>query len=367
MKKRILALALSLCLCLTLSFSSASPVRADDGVCFIALNDALLELSSQAYVQRSTVYVPYTVFENYRIYHSYYASGSTASLYTSGKQIYFELTSGNTYDGDGTYYSTSAFLRGSTVFVSVAFVCSQFGLSWSYIQGVGNGDIVRITDGGAVLSDSQFLSAASSLMAARYAAWTGATPSGGAGNNPGGSGGDTGDGCDVYLSFVGLPSAALLDALRARKAPACFFLTAQEVRDDPDTVRRIAGEGHALGVLCSADPEAEYAETEDLLFETAQVETLLVASAGADFDAAVRAAAKQQGLVFWSYDIDGIQGGEGVASASLITAYLGFRRDRADVRLQCCAATDGSIASLLSFLGAGGYQIRPLREVDNLP
>ena len=170
MKRRIIATLAALCLFLSLAPVQSAEAASD--VCFIARNDSLMELSSAAYFRGSTLYVPYSVFEYFQIYKSYYSKTSTATLYTASKQIYFDLESGNSYDNNGVYYSSSAIFLGSQVYVSVDFVCMQFGLTWSYIPGTGSGDICRIKNGGAILSDDQFLSAASSLMAERYDAYT---------------------------------------------------------------------------------------------------------------------------------------------------------------------------------------------------
>ena len=76
--RRLAALLLILCLvfCLLPTMSAASGIS----VCFIAANDNLLELSYQPYWQGSTIYVPYTVFVNFKIYNSFHQSSNTASL-----------------------------------------------------------------------------------------------------------------------------------------------------------------------------------------------------------------------------------------------------------------------------------------------
>lgn len=108
--RRLAALLLILCLvfCLLPTMSAASGIS----VCFIAANDNLLELSYQPYWQGSTIYVPYTVFVNFKIYNSFHQSSNTASLYSSTKQLYFNLDSGETYDGNGTYYNVTPISRG---------------------------------------------------------------------------------------------------------------------------------------------------------------------------------------------------------------------------------------------------------------
>ena len=168
--RRLAALLLILCLvfCLLPTMSAASGIS----VCFIAANDNLLELSYQPYWQGSTIYVPYTVFVNFKIYNSFHQSSNTASLYSSTKQLYFNLDSGETYDGNGTYYNVTPISRGGQVYVPLDFICGQYGLNWSYINSSNSFiDVCRISDANVILSNDQFLTAAKPLMETRYNAY----------------------------------------------------------------------------------------------------------------------------------------------------------------------------------------------------
>ncbi|NCB50878.1 MAG: hypothetical protein EOM54_03195 [Clostridia bacterium] len=362
MKRKVAAILVALCIFFSLAPSRNAEAASD--ICFIAINDSLMELSSTAYFRGPTLYVPYSVFVYFQIYYSYYSNSSTATLYTASKQIYFELESGNTYDSEGEYYSSSAISLNGQTYVSVAFVCAQFGLSWSYIPGTGSGDICRIKNGAVILSDSQFLAAASSLMAERYEAYfggaTGSTPT-----DPSNPGTGNENGCDLYLSFQGMPSAFLLDTLKSYGITSCFFVTADEVRENPGIIRRIVGEGHGIGVLCSDDPEAEYEETVGLIFEAARINTVLIAASLPEFDEVCEIAAEGNGLVFWNYEIDGVQGGAGISSAALVTAFLSFYTDRADLRIQCSDATDKSIASVCYYIYSDNYILRSVCEIGS--
>jgi hypothetical protein len=82
----------------------------------------------------------------------------------------------------------------------------------------------------------------------------------------------------VYLSFEGLPGAALLDTLDRFGAHAAFYLTAADIAAGPDTVRRICGSGHSIGLWC-ADREG-YAAAEALLLDAAQTRTVLLSASG---------------------------------------------------------------------------------------
>lgn len=353
------AAAAVLILCLALCLAAPQSAMADGtGLCYIALNESFVE-SSLAYFSGSSVYVPIGSLAGFRIYNSYHSANSTATLFSANKQIFFELESGLTYDNNDNYYDTSAIQRNGQVYVPVGFVCSQFGLSYSIIEGSGYGDVCRIKDGSYILTDSQFLTAAESYMRILYNSYSGS-----AGDGPGGVPGEEMGGGDlVYLSFQGLPSAALIDTLLNYGVNAGFFLTAEDVRSSPETVRRLAGEGFSLGLLSSGDLEGEYEEFSALLFEAAMVKTLLVSSAP-EYADACRSEAAEAGLVYWGYDIDGVQGGAGISYASMITAYIEFHPERADVRIQCGERTDSCLASVLQYLQENAFTVRAPNEVE---
>lgn len=360
MKRRPLALILILCLLAALL--PGQRALADD-VCFISVNDQLLP-EVLAVGAGSSVYVPYSIFANFRIYYQYYSytDGATASLYTSDRQFYFDLVTGETTDGAGKTYAVSALSRNGQVYVPVAFVCGQFGLSWSYIHGSGYGDVCRIKDSSVILSDSLFIAAAESLMTPRYNAYLGI----GQENDPDppGGGGDD-EGLPVYLSFAGLPSDKLLEALDERELKSTFFITAEEARSEPGLLRRLTGEGHGLGVLCSEEPAAQYRETAELIFEAAHVKTILIASAAPAFDEICREAAEENALVFWAMGVDGVRGGAGLSEAAELTVYLPLQPERADLRILCCEATDGCISAVINYILAGDYAYRRVCETEN--
>lgn len=349
---------LSLFLCLALLFA-AVPAAAADDVCFISTNDSLEQLTYQPYFSGSTAYVPISVFANFKIYNTYHYSSSTASLYSSSKQLYFDMETGETYDGQGNYYNVTPIWRGGAVYVPVDFVCQQYGLAWSYIQGNGYGDVLRIVDSDVHLTDAQFLTAAKQLMSSRYNAYVGNTNS----EDIPIPGVDIASDCVVWLSFVGLPSSRLLDILGEYGVKAGFFLTAGELRDNTATVRRIVGEGHSIGVLCYGDPLAEYLEFRALLYEAAHTATVLIASGGDAYDELCRQAALENDLVFWDYDNDCIQDGAGLSYASLVTAYLEYRPERLDTRALCTELTDATLPSVLSYITENNITVRAPNEV----
>ena len=167
------AAAIILIFCLVALSAAPLGARADEtGLCYIALNEAFAD-GALAYFSGSAAYVPIDCFADFKLYNSYHAADDTATLFSSSKQLFFELDTGRTYDSSDNYYNTSAIRRNGQVYVPVSFVCSQFGFSYSIIEGVGYGDVCRIKDSSYTLSDSQFLSAAESLMRSLYEQYSG--------------------------------------------------------------------------------------------------------------------------------------------------------------------------------------------------
>ncbi len=372
MKKKIAAAALALLLCLGALAPLRLPASAE-GLSFISVNDTLPpELIGCAVNYGGTVYVPYYLFSNYGfgIYYSYFSAAATATLFNDENQIFFELNSGKTYDSDDYRYSVSAILRSGTVYVPLAFTARFFGnVGYSFISGNEYGSILRITDGTQVLSDEEFLRAARPLMQ-KY--WTGAqTPP------PTGTPVPTAapptptptpepteepyphEGEEITLAFVGLPSADVLTLLRQRRISTWFFLTAEEVRSAPDTVRRLLCEGHRVGVHCVGDAAGEFAETSELLFAAARVCTEFV-TALPDEAGGVRDQAEAASLAFYGADMSCAAG----ESIYTITTQLDNGEDGAALLLGCGADERADLAILLNYLAAERFEIGAPRETD---
>lgn len=362
MKRKITAFLLAALLAFSLGLTA---LTASD-VCFVALNYNLLELDYQAISVRGTYYVPMSCFTTFGPFYSYFSDSNSATLFTAEKQIYFEMTSGNTYDAEGNYYSASAIYRGGVVYAPVSFVCTQFGLTWSFIAGDGYGDILRICDSPSVLSDKDFLNAASTMMQTRYNQYHSTqTPSTGAPATPSPPPTDPGSHADaqVSLSFAGLPDAESLNLLESYGYTACFFLTAGQVRENPDAVRRLAGGGHSLGVFCGDDPEADYEEVSNLIFEAARVKTLFITSSASDAEA-VQAAATDLRLVYVDYTIDAWQNGQGFVRGDLITTLLETSSGRAHILFAVNEASPRLVGEICIYLDRMHFGVLPVRETD---
>lgn len=71
----------------------------------------------------------------------------------------------------------------------------------------------------------------------------------------------------MYLTFDDGPSAentsAVLDILKARNIKATFFVVGKNVRKNPEVVRRIAAEGHTIGIHCNSHEYGELYQSVD--------------------------------------------------------------------------------------------------------
>lgn len=299
MKNRILSLILVFALVLALSLSAAAD---NSGLCFTATNDTLLDLGSMASSVGGMYYVPCKVFSTFGVYMNYFEASSTALLFNNDKQIFFDMTSGNSYDAEKNYYSVSAIFRNGQVYAPVYWVCNYFGLSCSVISGVGYGDIVRIKNGAQALTDSQFLDAATSLMRSRYNDYYGVTATA----SPSPSQPKPGDGAQstasVALCVIGLPSQSLMGTLDNYGGKACFFVTEEEVLNAPDMIRRICASGNSIGIYCKADPDSEIQQTADAIFDAAQTRAVLITSPAAISEACAQYA-KASGFAYYKQEL----------------------------------------------------------------
>lgn len=357
MKKRITALILAVCLMLCLLPAVSTDAQAA-GLNFISINDTLLDYAF-AYYSGSNPYVPASIFNVFGIYYNYFTEDKTASLWTNQTQLYFELDSGNTYDAYDNFYSASALALYGTIYVPVSFVCQMFGLNWSYIDGNSYGSIVRIKSS-AILSDDQFLSAARQTMQSIYNSYYGigeqATPSPSPTPTPEINRSDT----TVYLCFAGLPDAQLKKSLATRLYNAAFFLTAEQVAENADTVRSLIVEGYGVGIWYESDEQA--LEARDAIANRARTAPMMISSNAENAEACARFAA-ENGLAHWQCSITA-QPDEGktISSPVPFTSLIELQDVRADVLVELDKTELSAVTSMLIYLASCKYTVGAVRE-----
>ena len=328
------------------------------GVYFTAVDDNVLDLSLGPVFIGGSPYVPWTVFGRLGITTSYFDSANSAMLSVGSNQIIFDLNDGTCYDADGVTYPLSAASRNGTIYVP-AWTGIIFGLTYSYISGIGYGDVVRIKSGANVLSDSDFIDAAATLMRSMYNAYFG-TPETQKPESPSPSPSESdkpeNEGGNVAISFIGIPDEELLKVLSDYGVYACFFLTAEQAEENGDLLRRAFGEGHTLGAYCSTEKELDEAcrAIQNAVF----VRPTMAASADAD---AIKAAAEEKGFALYEPQM---LYNSSVKDPSVINLSLPGDGKACNILLTCGENTKELVSSVLSYMAANKYTSVCLRETD---
>lgn len=319
------------------------------------MNDTLLDLSSAsmpAYIGGG-LYVPYTMFNNgiLGVYFSYDRTEQKASLLYGGRQIYFDMASGETFDAEGSSYSATAAYYNGRVYLPLDFICSFFGFSYAVISSEGLGTIVRVKDGNVVLSDQLFEQAARSLMRDRLNDYLGTdTPQASDPPTPDPEDEEDPDYTNirVHLGFSGLDGAEdVLDLLATYGLTGSFFVTAGEIQAEPDLIRRILCAGHSLGIDLAR--EDDFAAAADLLFAAARYRTLLVSGGTGPV-----------GSVQCLYDLDGAAEETDIYALRRGAAYAG---GSFSAHFDCGGDLD-TLAAFLAYLEAGQFAVRPFNELS---
>ncbi len=357
MKKRIFILLL----CVLLLLSPLHYTSASTGVNYISINDTLPPDLVNTFIYYSgTVYVPCWLFNSYSlgVYYSYIESNNTAHLYQNSVQLFFETDTGLTYDGNGNYYSLPGIMQNGVIYVPISYVSAFFGSFYYTVTSTQYGSVLRLKDSRVVLSDTEFFQAAAPQMQQYYLAHKPSSTPGSA--NPNGDDLDH-EGTELLLSFTGLPGEMCLELLKAYNVKACFFLTAEDVIKSPDTIRRIACEGHSLGVLCGEDPERDYAETSALIFEAARVHTILVSS-DAEFAELCGKAAREMSLVYCEREIDAVHTPDENSSPYVVTSALDVSEYGASIFISSADDMADYTRAVLSYLTQNKYAVSPPTE-----
>ncbi len=363
MRKRIIA---GLCTFFVIFLLIANAGAAT--VYFTAVNDVLFDLEEETMPVSigGDMYVPYSVFNNttLRINYIYDRNSQKFTLYRGDTRLSFNMATGMAYDQDGSSYSKKAVMRNSRIFVPVEFVCSIFGLTYSYITESSLGVIIRITNEDVYLSNSVFATGAYYLMQAHLNAYVSDHPEvtqtqpTQTSTSPPTNSGDV----KVFVSFQGIneSTAGILDTLEEYGCKATFFVTADEIRENPDLMRRISGTGHSIGIYCEEDIAGEYSEASSLLFDAARLKTLVITTpSGEGIDEA-----EELGLILWSHpDAAG-----GYVYSDITYRSLSNRIDkkekRADMRFQCSEEIGQVFDLVLDFLTDSGYNVKRITETD---
>ncbi len=226
-----------------------------------AVNDAFLPLSAAYMPTRigGEYFVPYGVFSSGGLGVRASYDGSQQMLVMSGgsRTLTYLIAQGYVYDQNMKSYDTPAYSLNGQIYVPVRTICSVFGLSYSLIQST-SAQILRICGSGASQSDSAFLNANKARLSELVDAYNGNPPAVEPVQQPEEQQHKP---SLVYLTFFNCPGVhthEILDILNESGRKATFFLSLGQ-ETDPALLRRIVGEGHAVGLAVNASkitPEA---------------------------------------------------------------------------------------------------------------
>ena len=293
-RMRLMSLALAVMLLCTLlpPHAQAAPT-----LYFTAVNDRMCELSDDTmpfwqggvlYVAGATVNGP----DDLGIRYSYNAEKSVALLYRGQRLLYCNLAEGTMENNrTGERYAGSPIVRSGMVFFPISALVSLFDLKYSTTK-IAYGYLLRIRDDNAVLSDEDFIDAATDPIQKRYQQYERAHA---AEQELGQEGSVTPSQPTVYRDRTVYPLLTvsdesslmqLLTTLDTYDVHATFLLTPELAERAGDGIRRIAATGNAAALLLSAETAEEaLAQIErgnDALWRGASLRTRLVYSGRAD-------------------------------------------------------------------------------------
>lgn len=376
MKRRIAGLVLALALVLTIGTPFlAVQSEAAESVYFTAVNDTLCPLNDETmpFWSGGNLYVTSTVLSSYDLGISYArdTSAQTAFLYNSRKILEFDLENGGANNKLGTYYSASAVSRRGYIYFPLAFVSSYFGLSYS-VTDTAWAPLIRVRSDSAVLSDNQFIDAASSMLSSRYNAYEQSKKPSTLPNTDKGTENNTSQNQPTEEEESGSKTtarvllavragsdetmAAMLNTLDRYGYKATFFFEPGTLEGRDDLLRRIVSSGHRLGLIQTGSTEELQSANEQLRLRTGTVTRMVLSSQ--------KETAQNAGYMVYSPTVSAENLG---STASGRAARVMDRIEKSTGSVKLLLGGDDTSASALNTictkLYSGKYTVRAVNEV----
>ena len=369
LKKRLLSLV---CVAvLVLGTGLAGKAWADTPqICLLAENNKMVNLSVEAMPAwiSGQLYIPYTAFDrsltgvnlgvSYGLVRE--EGKSLLTLYSLNETLTFDLNQGTCTDRNGADQNMRAVSRNGLIFLPTASVCSYFGLRYSYIP-TDYGDLVRITDSSSHLTDDQFIQYAENSMRDRYNNYLKeleTTQSSPAPSQPVTTARPTAspdqeDQLTVYLAVQCETGTAdqVADQLEDAGVYGLFLFRPQDILDQGQTIRRLVGSGHAVGLWLTESTQEEVEEAlaagGAFLEQVAHLRThtVYLEAAGSGVAGALQA----EGWVCWTPQLDytGDERSDSVLSAAMVSA---VNRREGSLRLMVDDSAAGALSRTLTRL-----------------
>jgi len=369
MKKKLLSAAIAVVIVIGLAIAVFPVSRAAATPYFTVVNDTLLPLNDNTIplIHNGIYFVPHATFSGLGIFSAASARDARVLLYTEDISITFHV-GGTTTDQDGnTLRWPSARRDGNRLYVPLRQVAEHFGLSYEIIE-VSNDvipdaniSLIRITSDAAIIPNAATF-AGMRAIALRTAYNQYFTQPDQPTTPPEDLPPDHSD-VTVYLSFYDISAGSageILNLLATPAAPnfrASFFVSADDIINNPGLIRKIFGSGHAIGIWLTDGTYEEYLHASALLFEAAKVTTVLV-SAGYALEMAIETADLNE-LIFWDASMSFASGVTASGVTGRISTVSGARQN---LRFTCCENTAAALPGIFSFLRAHNYTAGQITE-----
>ena len=353
---------------------------------FMAVNDTLLPFESDTmpYVSGRVIYVPCGVFKGVGVNTISIVSEDLeqARLYRGGERyVDFYPTRAVTEDQDGKTLQWPAPRRiGNIFYVPIEQVCTYFGLTYEMIDVSPDiipqqqMQVIRIKPIDYLgLNGRTFVGMNSDALKTAYDEYFSQTalPSPTAPDKPGGgqqpavTPPQKYDDITIHHSFYNLSAGGagvileLLSTGIAADYRFCFFVSAEDIRNNAGLVRKISGNGHTIGIWLEEGGIEEYYETSAILFEAAKIKTVI--AAGALEDEGSIAVINEHGIIYWRSSQSLVY--DETIPVDVITDMLSTQRgSRQNMIASCSEFTALMLSGILSYLFEYEYSVIGITE-----
>ena len=365
MSRKTVHKLLAVLLCVVLLYGAIGTASGSSNVYFMAVNDTVVEMTADnmPIVVGGTLYVPYIMLSsrdtgiNLGVTAQYSTTRRTVLVSGGRLGVIFNPQNNTCHDLNGEPVQARAVVRNSMIYLPLAWVCEYFGTISYTTTRTDYGTLVRVTNSAVILTDAEFVDAATSMLRDNYYDYLNSL--GGAGNQqPGGDVPPSGrpeSGPVVYLAFrMGEQAEAVAQLLENNMQRGLFLLTTEQMAQQDEMVRRLVGAGHMVGLRVQGGTAEACAiqirEGRRLLADIAR--TALTIISAPEADEKLKAELERQGCALWRATVST----NGMAVNGLLPA---LSADQANyVECACDEQTLNVLSHNMGALAGTDYRLR---------